>query len=98
MSWRAPTLPKPTGAQSFEVRDAAVAAAIGKCWLARKPGMPFNVRTNHVTCGWCSYDLDVLMESLCGFWRWTGCPDECARFERLAPSVQARLTEEAAHA
>jgi len=96
MTWRAPTLPKPTKAQAFEVRDAAVANAIGKCWLARKPGMPLTVRTNHETCGWCAYDLNTLMESLCGFWRSPDVSDECERFDRLAPSVRSRLVMEAA--
>jgi hypothetical protein len=95
MTWRAPTLPKPNGATPFEVRDAAVAIAISKCWLARVENMPMRVQIAHNHCAWCEYPLDVLMASICDFWRWVDVPDECARFETLAPRVQSRLVEEA---
>jgi hypothetical protein len=98
MTWRAPTLPRPSGAVGFPITDAAVAIAVSKCWLARSEGMPLRIKVDHMTCDWCAYPADVLMESACGFWRSYEAADECQRFERLAPSVQRRLTAEAAHA
>ncbi len=96
-AWRAPTLPTviPEGQHSFPILDAAVLCAVSKCWLARQD-MPVRITNNHSTCVWCDYPPDILMASICGFWRSYPAREECERFGKLLITVQQRLVTEAA--
>lgn len=96
-TFRPPQLRTIVGAKPFLVTDPAVASAIAQCWLHRSEGMPLSVKLNHETCDWCSYPLDVLMNSLNDFWRDDDAEYRERDFRALPKAVQRRLVEEAGH-
>jgi hypothetical protein len=62
------------------IRDPAIAAAAGKCWLARWNGgkgasrmLGIPVNSFHPQdCGFCEYPTDRLLESVDEFVKWAG--------------------------
>ena len=96
-TYRTPPLQDAPDAKPFNVSDPAIASAIAQCWLHRTKDMPASVQLNHLTCDWCSYPLDVLINSLNDFWRDEDSEYKERDFRQLAPQVQRRLVEKAAH-
>jgi hypothetical protein len=95
-SYRPPLLRDVPGVKPFAITDAAVAAAVSQCWLHRAAGMPLSVKFNHEVCDWCTYPLDVLLNSLNDFWRDEDTEYRERDFRALPKAVQRRLVESAA--
>lgn len=93
------------------IRDPAVAAAVGKCWLwrwsRRVPAYSRMVLTDKIErlhddepCGFCEYPADGLIRALEEFVEWSGLSTEAVDSGRpFRPEVEAfiRLPNEEQH-
>lgn len=83
----------------LQVREPEVAAAIGRCVAARSLDAEHPVTHRHPReCGWCPYELPVLVESLREFNNWAQYDDRASTTGRHATRSWSDLPRDAQEA